>query len=76
MPPLLSPPSLDFEYTLGSQMILLALFTALHYPVLARAVCTLVDGALSRERSDFYRFGYATLEFALVSKTNQRAERL
>jgi hypothetical protein len=22
---------------------------------------TLADGALSRERSDFYRFGYATL---------------
>jgi len=34
MPPLLSPPSLDFEYTLRSQMILLALFAALHYPVL------------------------------------------
>ncbi len=24
---------------------------------------TLADGALSRERSDFYRFGYATLGF-------------
>jgi hypothetical protein len=37
--PLLSPPSLDFEYPLGSQMILLALFAALLYPVLARAAC-------------------------------------
>jgi hypothetical protein len=26
---------------------------------------TLADGALSRERSDFYRFGYATLGFAI-----------
>ena len=26
---------------------------------------TLADGALSRERSDFYRFGYATLGFIL-----------
>ena len=40
MPPLLSPPSLDFEYTLRSQMILLALFAALHYPVLAQGACT------------------------------------
>ena len=27
---------------------------------------TLADGALSRERSDFYRFGYATLGFTSV----------
>jgi hypothetical protein len=26
-------------------------------------VSTLADGALSRERSDFYRFGYATSGF-------------
>jgi hypothetical protein len=29
---------------------------------------TLADGALSRERSDFYRFGYATLGFTLLIK--------
>jgi hypothetical protein len=28
---------------------------------------TLPDGALSRERSDFYRFGYATLGFTKAS---------
>ena len=28
---------------------------------------TLTDGALSRERSDFYRFGYATLGFTKAS---------
>jgi hypothetical protein len=44
MPPLLSPPSLDFEYTLRSQMILLALFAALHYPV--RGEHALTSGAL------------------------------
>jgi hypothetical protein len=26
---------------------------------------TLTDGALSRERNDFYRFGYATLGYTL-----------
>ena len=26
---------------------------------------TLADGALSRERGDFYRFGYATLGFII-----------
>ena len=28
---------------------------------------TLTDGVLSRERSDFYRFGYATLGSSLLS---------
>ena len=32
-------PFASCEYTLRSQMILLALFAALHYPVLARAAC-------------------------------------
>jgi hypothetical protein len=31
---------------------------------------TLADGALSRERSDFYRFGYATLGFTLDNVEN------
>jgi hypothetical protein len=39
---------------------------------------TLADGALSRERSDFCRFGYATLGFTLLlqrlpSKDNRRS---
>jgi hypothetical protein len=39
---------------------------------------TLADGALSRERSDFYRFGHATLGYsqAPLSTTGQVAEKI
>ncbi len=37
--------------------------------ILAEA-STLADGALSRERSDFYRFGYATLGFTSLWPRN------
>ena len=38
---------------------------------------TLADGALSRERSDFYRFGHATLGYnqAPLSTTSQVADK-
>jgi len=38
-------------------------------------VNTLADGALSRERSDFYRFGYATLGFTLLTPSQRNRSR-
>jgi len=31
---------------------------------------TLAGGALSRERSDYYRFGYATIGFSSITKAS------
>jgi hypothetical protein len=33
-------------------------------------VSTLADGTLSRERSDFYRFGYATIGLYSITKAS------
>ena len=35
---------------------------------------TIADGALSRERSAFYRFGFATLGFRRLQKTRSSAQ--